>query len=599
MKIKEWFSGLKLNHKFTTSLGILVMVPIICLSFVLLMFFKRSVVNDNISQMEYNMERSQEELESNLKAVNMVTQFFLKDEGLHMFLEKAYDGEDFTIDEIRSFKETDVAALERLVNNNASLYGVRTYGSNDYVQEMMPVLYQHSRMMKQVWAQDPEGWKIGYSDQIFDSGTVGGGQLIGLITPVYNRDQQKIGTIEAAMTMADMFPEIYDTMDEGWGCLIEKDGTMHFDGEPDENWEKIAGEISGEYGNDKTAVTFSKKCQGRNIVAAHIYVSKLDSELILVKDITDNLATLNGIGSIFVILLVVMAVLMAILINHLVQRILQRFYLILAETHEVQDGNLDIHFEDDGLDEMSELGGQMNKMMDQIKELMNEGIQREILVKNSEIKALQNQINAHFIYNVLESIKMMAEIDERYDISDSITALGELLRYGMKWTKSNVTVEQEIDYIRNYIQLMNLRYDFKIHLSVNMPREIYSQQIPKMSLQPIIENAICHGIEELSEDATIYIKALMAENDYIIEITDSGSGMDEEHVQLLMHKIKGEIEVSGGSGNGIGLKNVQDRIQLNFGEEYGITVASKAGCYTKISVHLPMTEKKAWDGKEL
>ncbi|MDD2971260.1 MAG: sensor histidine kinase [Lachnospiraceae bacterium] len=596
MKIKKWFSRLKLNHKFTISIGILVMVPIICLSAILLLLFKRSVVNDNISQMEYNMERSQEEVENNLKAINMVTQFFQKDENLLAFLEKAHDGEKFTIDEILSFKNTDVASLERLVNNNASLYGVRVYGSNDRVQEMMPILYQKSRMEKQIWSDYPEGWKIGYQDKIFSvSEGENRRQLVGLMTPVFNREKQRIGTVEASMTMENMFPEMYAAMNDGWGCLIEHDGTMHFASMPEENVEKIAKQISKDYQNEKAAVTFSRKCAGRDIVAAHMYISELDSELILVKDITGNLAVLNGIGTIFVILLAVLSVLMAILINHLVGRILQRFYLILEETHEVQAGNLDIHFNDDGEDEMSELGGQMNKMMDQIKELMSEGIQRETLVKNSEIKALQNQINAHFIYNVLESIKMMAEIDERYDISDAITALGELLRYGMKWTKSNVTVGQEVEYIRNYIQLMNLRYDFEIHLSVNMPEEIYSQQIPKMSLQPIIENAICHGIEELSEDATIYIKAMMGRKDYTIEITDSGIGMDDQQVEVLMHKIKGEIEVSGGSGNGIGLKNVQDRIQLCFGEEYGITVASREGCYTKISVHLPVTEEKVWN----
>ena len=147
-------------------------------------------------------------------------------------------------------------------------------------------------------------------------------------------------------------------------------------------------------------------------------------------------------------------------------------------------------------------------MLDNIQVLMREKIQQEVLVKNTEIKALQNQINAHFIYNVLESIKMMAEIDEKYEISDAITALGELLRYNLKWVSSNVTIREEVAYIRNYIRLMNLRYDFAIILSVNIDDDIYSQSIPKMSLQPIVENAILHGIAELGEDATIYIKSM-------------------------------------------------------------------------------------------
>ena len=147
-------------------------------------------------------------------------------------------------------------------------------------------------------------------------------------------------------------------------------------------------------------------------------------------------------------------------------------------------------------------------------------------MKNSEIKALQNQINVHFIYNVLESIKMMAEIDEKYEISDAVTSLGKLLRYGMKFSSKNVTVEQEIEYIRNYLDLINLRFDFEIILAINIPQFIYKQEIPKMTLQPIVENAIYHGIEELAEDSSIYIKGYVEGEDILIEITDSGKGMN-------------------------------------------------------------------------
>ncbi len=133
---------------------------------------------------------------------------------------------------------------------------------------------------------------------------------------------------------------------------------------------------------------------------------------------------------------------------------------------------------------------------------MKENINREVPEEEQrESRHFKTRCNAHFIYNVLEAVKMMAEINEEYEFSDSVTALGELLRYGMKWTSSDVTIRQEVEYIKNYIQLMNLRYDYTIGLSINIPDHIYEQQIPKMSLQPIVENAICHGIEETEEDS--------------------------------------------------------------------------------------------------
>jgi two-component system sensor histidine kinase YesM len=228
---------------------------------------------------------------------------------------------------------------------------------------------------------------------------------------------------------------------------------------------------------------------------------------------------------------------------------------------------------------------------------MEENIQREVLVKNSEISSLQNQINAHFIYNVLESIKMMAEIDEEYEISDSITALGKLLRYSMRWISGNAVLRDELEYIRNYLTLINLRYDFEVILSVNLPEELLDQEIPKMSLQPIVENAVLHGIEPVAEDTTVYIKGWEQDGEFVIEVTDSGRGMTPEELEHLREGIRGKVQpAGGGKGNGIGLKNVEDRIQLSFGKQYGLEIYSEYGKYTKVAIRLP--RQKAEGGRQ-
>jgi two-component system sensor histidine kinase YesM len=183
---------------------------------------------------------------------------------------------------------------------------------------------------------------------------------------------------------------------------------------------------------------------------------------------------------------------------------------------------------------------------------------------------------------------MMAEVEEEYAISDAVTSLGKLLRYSMKWVSKNVTVIEEIEYIKNYLALINLRFDYEIFLSLNIPEVIYYQEIPKMSLQPIIENAIYHGIEDIAEDTNIYIKGNLCDGYCTIEITDAGRGMTDEEVRKLQKKIDGEIETISHSGHGIGLKNVQDRIKISFGDKYGISIASKKGCYTKVVVKIPV-----------
>lgn len=594
MKIKNKFLNLKLNIKFTIIIVLLIMGPIIILASLLLQNTKASVIDDNMSYMINNSERNLEQIRTRIDAVNMVTQFFLKDDGLLDMLQKSYDEEVLDTKTIRDFKMINIAALERLVNNNASLYGVRIYAENDAVHEMMPIMYQKSRMKNQEWASKTieQGWYIGYKDQIFDAYIQKNDvELLSLITPVHNDEKKQIATIEAAMKLEEIFPSLYNDLDNQWSCLIGKDQKIHYGIHSSTEYKDIVAGVLKEDKADKNYVTYYQDAKKYHVIVTCINLNDINSQLIVIKDITETINHFNRQRYSFSLVMLVLTIMMAFVINGIVKLLLKKLYAIIAGINKVQEGDLDIHFAESGKDEMSELGAQINKMLVQIKGLMNENIQTEVLIKNSEIKALQNQINAHFIYNSLEAIKMMAEIGENYEISDSVTALGELLRYGMKWTNRNVTVQQEIEYIKNYIQLMNLRFDFLIQLSIKIPGVVYEQEIPKMSLQPIVENAICHGIEELAEDATIYIKGIMTEEDYIIEITDSGRGMNENQVDLLMQKINGEIEVSGGSGNGIGLKNVQDRIQLSFGEQYGIKIFSKKDCFTKIMVCFPYTMK--------
>lgn len=594
MHFFEKFQNQKLNIKFTFVIIIFTIVPIGVFAGILFYIMEKNVVDENLNYMEYTMQRNQDSIETNINSINMSTQFFLSDEALLEVLNRTKEGDVLTTEEWLKFKDINVSALERLVNNNPVLYGVRVYAANDNVQEMMPILYQESRMQKQEWAADGDylGWHYDFNDNIFSSYTMSQNRkMISLVTPIMDNENGQIGTIEAAMTMENMFPSLYEGIEHEWSCFVTVDGESHFGDEESTQNEALLKQIFAEFsGEDKIQVSYIKP-EGRNLVVTYLPVKELSGVLVCVKDITENIKEVYKIRNIFVVIMLGFMGVLAFFINGIVQRLLRQFYDILRSIRKVQKGDLDVVIENCGKDEMGELGTQINKMLARIKQLMEDNLNREMLAKNSEIRALQNQINAHFIYNVLESIKMMAEIDEEYAISDAVTALGKLLRYSMKWVSGNVLVEQELEYIKNYMALINLRFDYEIYLSLNIPDIILKQEIPKMSLQPIVENAIYHGIEQMAEDTNIYIKGRMEGHDCVIEITDAGRGMTEEAVEQLRLKIAGEMDSSGGSGNGIGLKNVQDRIHIAFGEKYGIEIASKLGCYTKIMVRIPLTHE--------
>jgi len=162
-----------------------------------------------------------------------------------------------------------------------------------------------------------------------------------------------------------------------------------------------------------------------------------------------------------------------------------------------------------------------------------------------------------------------------------------MLRYTVRWVSDYVTVSEEIAYIRNYVELMNLRNDFHIYLSLRIPDAVLAHRIPKMSLQPIIENAIEHGLEPIAKDGCIYIKAVLMPEVCRIEISDLGRGLSEDELVCLNQRLASDSSTYTGEESGIGLKNVHERLRLAYGEAFGLELISRLGLFTKVIVKIP------------
>lgn len=603
-KISGWYQGMKLNMKFTVIIVLLAWAPMVIFAVILFQNMKLELLRDKSSSMEYELQEDYAQIVKNVEAVNMSTQFFLSDQKLQDFLKAVKLQERMGAEELRTFYQENIASLERLVNNNPYLYQIRVYAPSDTMQEMMPILYRYSRMMRLDWAGEGEesweGWHYDYTDMLFDSFMMDQDRrIMSRVTAMEGYGVGEIGMLEVAMYMETMFPHLYDGTQEEWSCFVDVQGNVYPAAKEGgtravqletilKRMEEIDGWEKNRADEPKTeAQVYQLTVEGALLIVGYIPVKELPGTWVRVSDMSADMSALRNRQNAFICLMVAAMLLLAWAINLVVKNVLKQFYGILFSIRQVQKGDLNVVVETKGSDEMAELGNQINKMLERIRHLMEDNLKRGLLAKNAEIKALQNQINAHFIYNVLESIKMMAEIDEEYEISDAVTKLGRLLRYNLRWTSGNVTVREELEYIRNYLSLINLRFDYEIYLSENLPEVILDQEIPKMSLQPIVENSIYHGIEQMAEDTNIYIKGLIEEDSCIIEITDAGVGMNEEQLARIRRKIAGEVETAEGKGHGVGLKNVQDRVRMSFGEEYGIEISSREGCYTKVSVRIP------------
>lgn len=238
-----------------------------------------------------------------------------------------------------------------------------------------------------------------------------------------------------------------------------------------------------------------------------------------------------------------------------------------------------------GSSEIRHLGHSVQRSYEQIESLTNEIVEQQNERRKSELDALQSQINPHFLYNTLESITWMIEGNKNEDAVFMISELAKLFRISLSKGKTIISIEDEIQHCRSYMNIQKYRYKDCFEIEYDIDTEIYNYCTVKLIIQPILENAIYYGVGDMDEDedAKIIIKGRIEEKDIYISIEDNGMGMREEDVQNILT----ENQKVPKHGSGVGLINVHSRIRLMFGNAYGLKVESEADVGTKVTIHLP------------
>lgn len=281
---------------------------------------------------------------------------------------------------------------------------------------------------------------------------------------------------------------------------------------------------------------------------------------------------------------VLLALGIAIAISYALTRPLSKIKTLMQE---VQTGNLDVSFNQKYRDEVGLLGRHFNIMVARVRHLLEEVKSTQTRKKEAEYAALQSQINPHFIYNTLETIRMKAELNDDDEVADMTFTLGKLLRYGVNHEEQLATVGQELEHLGNYVALQNMRFSNKFNVIVDIPERDYGIGCVKLMFQPIVENAIHHAFRNRLGTGTIRLGVRHEGADVVFVVTDDGSGMSELALKALRERIAGRLPPAE-RGRGIGLRNVRERIKLQYGEAYGLQVDSREDAGTVVEIRLPL-----------
>ncbi|MEK3865884.1 sensor histidine kinase [Paenibacillus sp. FSL H7-0716] len=254
----------------------------------------------------------------------------------------------------------------------------------------------------------------------------------------------------------------------------------------------------------------------------------------------------------------------------------------------VQQGDFEQSLPATSRDEIGQLARGFNRMSSEIERLMSEVYELGVKERDTEIAALLSQMNPHFMYNTLESINMKAIQLQQYDISDMVSALGSLLRYTIDTRSKLVPLHMELSFIESYVYIQQLRFGTRLHVVIDADPALGGLFIPKLLLQPLVENAICHGIENQPEGGNVWISACGEGEQLLLTVRDDGPGLTAQALARLLDSLGETIQkplssAQEGRRNGVALRNLDQRIKLLYGQPYGLRIEmthSKGACFT-------------------
>lgn len=402
-----------------------------------------------------------------------------------------------------------------------------------------------------------------------------------VLSDSFEKQQQDLAQTDARLAFRELeravrLDETPSSTSDGITVLQNRAGEIVFSSSSVPSQLALTPPADGSYRYESEGYTVYLQPFGTDYTAYYIAPAQADILLITVL-------ILLCYGIIFVVILII--------IKHQIYEPITQIERVL---HGVVKGEIDFDFGEPQKSDSSPLHSiftDLNSLTNTIKSLMLRESNAQLTKKQAELEALQSQINPHFLYNTLESIRGQAIVYGLKDIEVMTHALSKLFRYSISDKNALVTLEEELSNVDNYLLIQHIRFNNKFEKVDLVDPDTLQYRIPKLIIQPIVENAIYHGLETKLGRGHIEICAHITQKRLVINIRDDGLGIPHETLKALNRSLSGEEkDPVSTKGSSVGLRNVHKRIQLHFGQEYGINVYSTEGVGTDIQLNMPLTK---------
>jgi two-component system sensor histidine kinase YesM len=606
-----WWDRRSLQSRLLLTYLFIIMVPSLIVSVNSFNAINETYVKDTMSKNVNLLEMEKLHILNQIESMERAAQLAKADKEVEDYLTSESEPQ---LSDLVEFNMNAFRNLTRIQFNNPNIEHLHLFSASEYVHEIWPIIFREDRIQQEPWYNmtfglgEQQMWY--FQDHDFDvmkGSTIANKPKVSLFGEISVITGIHSGIVQVDMLLSKFSPRTFSSMQDDQSQLFLLDSNLQMFTRQDNSILKDNTEmnktiqdrfVSLRQGGEWDAQYHEN---GKSFLFIQVPIERMDAYLLnvvsmenVLKDISVIRNKTIGTNIIFILLFTVIAyVLNSFILKNLVK--------LTEAMKKARRGELYTGVTIRGGGEIGELAHHFNKLMYKINELVAVAVRKQALTKEAELRTLHNQIDSHFLYNTLENIKMLAEIDNQRVISDALTSLGGMMRYNFKWSGEYVKLNDEIRHIQNYIDVMNIRFEEPISLIMEIAPPYMELEVLKMSLQPIVENCVKHGWVNSFEDCAdkqIYIVVETVNDDIYISIRDNGDGIAMDQLIELNRGIHADetngrsTSTSGVQGQinqsvGIGLQNVHQRLQLFYGVDYGLEVSSVEGVYTKVLITLP------------
>lgn len=590
-----------LKNRALSQTAVLIIVTMCIMVTVFYMVFHSRAFNERGKYEEENLVNMEAYLNSYLEEVDSIAKNVNYNYYLQDYLETVIKEEDDYVDSgigknMRSYEMSSQAFSDTLLSR-ADISSIMIFGKKKMLLNRSMYTYQKVALdySKLDWYAkavakpqdaiitgpnrhsffdtDDEVISLSREVQSYENGTFRGVILINLnmnkITEICNSFQEK---------------------QENFICIINDKGELVY--EQQNGRERFAFDEKENRQELNTALGKTKEsCFRLNYRGEKYLVTRTDMKttgwtLVSMVPYKSVMAETMAISGVMLLAVAITLIVTLLLLNRILTGVVKPLKKLEKYMVQVNPDNMDQRMEILTDDEIGHLSMKFNQMMDRIRNLKEQVIEEQEDKRKYELQALQAQINPHFLYNTLDSIIWMAETNDS-NIVAMTEALAKMFRISLNKGNEEISLERELEHVKNYLIIQSMRYADKFTYEISAEPGVERCRTIKLILQPIVENCIYHGIKKKRGTGKITIRAYRREQNLIIEVSDDGCGMPEEICRKILSD---EIESENISGSGIGVKNVNERIQLRFGKKYGLSYSSEEGVGTTVTYVLPYNE---------